>query len=75
MNQEQSEQRCKQLNNQISQLYNSGKYREAIPIAQQARQLAVEIWGPTHPNVATSNSWLGMLYQKQNRLAEAEPLY
>ena len=75
MNQEQNEQKWNQLYDQISQLYRNGKYREAIPLAQQARQLAVEIWGPTHHNLAISNSWLGMLYKSQNRLAEAERLY
>ncbi len=75
MNQEQNEQKLNQLNDQIIQLYNSGKYREAIPIGQQARQLAADIWGPTHPNVATSCNNLALLYESQNRLAEAEPLY
>jgi tetratricopeptide (TPR) repeat protein len=75
MNQEQNEQRLNQLNNRLIELYNSGQYREAIPIGKQARQLAADIWGPTHPKVATSCNNLALLYETQNRLAEAEPLY
>ncbi|MDY6802228.1 MAG: CHAT domain-containing tetratricopeptide repeat protein [Cyanobacteriota bacterium] len=75
MNKEQSEQSWKQLNDQIIELYSSGKYGEAIPIGQQARELAAKIWGQTHPKVATSCNNLAMLYETQNRLGEAEPLY
>ncbi len=64
-----------QLNDRLIELYNNGQYREAIPIGKEARQLAADIWGPTHPNVATSCNNLAGLYETQNRLAEAEPLY
>ncbi len=75
MSKEKSEQSWKQLNDQIIELYSSGKYKEAIPISEQARQLAAKIWGQTHPKVATSCNNLAMLYETQNRLGEAEPLY
>ncbi len=64
-----------QLNDQITELYNAGKYDEAIPIAAQAVILALILWGEAHANVATSLSNLAGLYRCQGRYEAAEPLY
>ena len=65
----------KQLNGQATQLYNAGKYDEAIPIAKQAVTLALQLWGKAHKNVATSLNLLALLYESQGRYSEAEPLH
>jgi len=75
MSQEQNEQTWKELNDKLIKLYSNGKYKKAIPVGEQARQLAAGIWGPTHLKVATSCNNLAMLYETQNSLEEAEPLY
>ena len=71
---QQKESEWEQLNDRLMELHNAGNYPEAIPIAEQARKLAVQIWGATHPNVAASCNNLAELYEKQNRLEEAEAL-
>jgi len=66
----------KQLNEQCVELYNSGKYYEpeAIPIAEQAITFALQLWGKSHANVASSLNILAELYRYQGRYSEAEPL-
>ncbi|MGD1705075.1 tetratricopeptide repeat protein, partial [Dapis sp. BLCC M229] len=61
-----------QLNDQVIELYNAGKYDEAIPIAEQATTLALQLWGETHANVATSLNNLAQLYKYQGRYEAAE---
>jgi len=68
------EARWHELNVQVIQLYEQGKYAEAVPLAQESLQLAEATFGPKHPNVATSLDNLATLYQKQGRYSEAEPL-
>ncbi|NEP82026.1 MAG: tetratricopeptide repeat protein, partial [Okeania sp. SIO3B3] len=63
-----------QLKDQVIELYNAGKHGEAIPIAEQAVTLALQLWGETHANVATSFNNLTELYRSQGRYSEAEPL-
>ncbi|NES05276.1 MAG: tetratricopeptide repeat protein, partial [Okeania sp. SIO2F4] len=65
----------KQLNEQATELYNTGKYDEAIPIVKQVETLALELWGESHANVATSLNNLAELYHSQGRYSEAEPLF
>src|SRR5947207_12046554 len=59
---------------QARQLYEAGKYAEAVPLAQRAVELAEKRFGPEHPNVATSLNYLAELYHEQGRYAEAVPL-
>jgi tetratricopeptide (TPR) repeat protein len=59
---------------QARQLYEAGKYAEAVPLAQRAVELAEKQFGPEHPNVVTSLNNLAELYREQGRYAEAEPL-
>src|SRR5262245_66074000 len=59
---------------QARQLYEAGKYAEAVPLAQRAVELAEKQFGPEHPWVATWLSSLAMLYQVQGRYAEGEPI-
>src|SRR5688572_7129135 len=63
------------LNAQVNQLYQAGKFSEAIPIAQQALALAERLNGPDHPTVVVTLGNLAVLHLLQGRYAEAEPLY
>ncbi|WP_073074163.1 CHAT domain-containing protein [Phormidesmis priestleyi] len=63
------------LNQQVGQLYQQGKFNEAIPLAEQALSIHKRILGENHPDVAASLNNLALLYQNQGRYAEAEPLF
>jgi tetratricopeptide (TPR) repeat protein len=59
---------------QVEELYDQGRYAEAVPLAQEALALAEASVGPTHPHVATSLQHLARLNRELGRYAEAEPL-
>jgi CHAT domain-containing protein/tetratricopeptide (TPR) repeat protein len=63
------------LNAQVVQLYRTGKYADAIPLAQRALAINEKAFGTDDPNVATSLNNLAALYRAQGSYAEAEPLY
>ena len=63
------------LNQQVVELYQAGKYAEAISVAQQALALAKKLHGPDHPRVGDSLNNLAALYRAQGRYGEAEPLF
>ncbi|GDZ95766.1 tetratricopeptide TPR_2 [Planktothrix agardhii CCAP 1459/11A] len=63
------------LNQQVNQLYNQGKFNEAILVAKQALILAQSLHPGDHPDLATSLNNLALLYEFQGRYSEAEPLY
>ena len=67
--------RWNELNAQGKQLYEQGKYAEAIPLAQESIRVAEATFGSEHRNVAASLDNLAGLYEKQGRYADAEPLY
>ena len=54
------------------ELKEQGRYREAIPYAQEVLAFMEEDYGPEHPNVATSLNALAALYIYQGRYGEAE---
>jgi tetratricopeptide (TPR) repeat protein len=62
------------LNEQIVVLYQTGKYQEAIPIAQQLLDIRKKINGPEHPATANSLNNLAALYEAMSEYAKAEPL-
>jgi tetratricopeptide (TPR) repeat protein len=62
------------LNQQVTQLYEAGKYAEAIPIAQRALELAERQFGPDHPEVGTALNNLAELFRQQRRYFDAEAL-
>lgn len=62
------------MNAQVEQLYQQGKFAEAIPLAQESLRVAQASFGPEHPNVAVSLNDLALLYQAQGGYAEAELL-
>jgi tetratricopeptide (TPR) repeat protein len=63
------------LNAQVSELYNQGKYAQAVPLAKQYVATARQKHGEDHTEYADAISWLAHVYRAQGRFAEAEPLY
>jgi CHAT domain-containing protein/Tfp pilus assembly protein PilF len=63
------------LNQQIAQLYNAGKYSEAIPIATKLLELREKTLGPEHPDTGRSHNNLATLYAEVRDYAKAEPLF
>ncbi|MFY0610419.1 MAG: tetratricopeptide repeat protein [Hyphomicrobiaceae bacterium] len=62
------------LNEQVLDLYRQGQYVEAAQIAKRVQALAMEKFGPDHPNVGTSFHNLAMVYEAQGRHLEVVPL-
>jgi len=65
----------KKLNQQVIQLYDQGKYAEAIPLAEQALAISKKVLGDNHRLVALSLQMLAKVYHAQERYTEAESLY
>ena len=63
------------LNQEVMELYRTGKYNRAVVVAKKALEVAEKKVGPNHPSVATSLNNLAELYRVQGHYALAEPLY
>ncbi|MBD2606320.1 tetratricopeptide repeat protein [Scytonema hofmannii FACHB-248] len=63
------------LNQRVVELYESGKYTQAVILATQALELARSSYGNEHPDVFTSLNNLALISQAQGRYEEAESLY
>lgn len=63
------------LRRQLSQLRSQGKFAEALPLAERNVASTRAKHGEDHPEFATANQWLALIYQDQGRYLEAEPLY
>lgn len=59
----------------VASLYQHGQYSQALPLAQQALQIAQASWGPEHAKVATSLHNLGDVERALGKSAEAESAY
>jgi CHAT domain-containing protein len=66
---------AEQLNQQVIELYEQGKYAAAIPLAEHALAIREKVLGKEHPDVATSLNNLAGLYQNMGNYSQAEPLY
>jgi tetratricopeptide (TPR) repeat protein len=62
------------LNKQVIELYQAGKFSEAIPIAQEFLELCEKAVGPNHPGTAYALNNLATLYYSMGDYAKAEPL-
>ena len=62
------------LNARVIELYNAGKYAEAIPLAERYAEAMNVAHGEAAPEYATALNNLAELLKATNRLAEAEPL-
>ena len=63
------------INQRVAQLYQQGKFSEAVPLAKRLLAIRENAFGPNHPDVAISLNDLGMLSKHQGLYAEAEPPY
>lgn len=63
------------LRKQITQLNASGKYAEAMSLAERHVDLARERYGENRSEFATALNWQASLYKTQGLLAEAAPLF
>ena len=57
------------------QLYEAGKFAEAVPIAEEYISVAAATYGEQHPLYATGLGYLGVLFDALNRPSEAELLF
>jgi CHAT domain-containing protein/tetratricopeptide (TPR) repeat protein len=67
--------RANALNQQVVELYQAGRYGEAIPLATEVLRIRETALGPDHPDVATSLNGLAGLYRAQGNYGAAEPLF
>jgi tetratricopeptide (TPR) repeat protein len=75
LSQQQDLQEAEALNRQVVQLYNQGRYAQAIPLAERVLAIREKALGPAHPDVANSLNNLAALYEALGDYAKAEPLF
>jgi len=63
------------LSKETEDLYRKGEYERAAEVGIKALEIAEKAFGPDHPDVAGSLYNLGLVYIKQHKDAEAEPLF
>jgi len=63
------------LNREVVQLYQQGRYAEAISLGERALVICEQALGPDHPNTATSLNNLAGLHESMGAYAAALPLY
>jgi hypothetical protein len=56
------------LQAKVAQLFQQGRYAEAIPLAQRALAMLEETLGLNHPRVAVALTWLAELYPRRRAL-------
>jgi CHAT domain-containing protein/Tfp pilus assembly protein PilF len=66
---------ARKLNVEVFNLYNNGRYADAIPLAQRALAIFEKELGPDHPNVGTSLNNLAVLYENLGHYGGLETLY
>lgn len=71
----QDQERVAQLEKQVFNLYEQGRYQEAIPLAHKVLLIHEKSLGPEHPHVAGCLYNLARLHQDQGNSAEALPLF
>jgi tetratricopeptide (TPR) repeat protein/CHAT domain-containing protein len=63
------------LNDQILKLYQEGKGRDALPVAEKYLEFSEKAFGPMHPAMAISLNNVAWLYDSLGDYSRAEPLY
>ncbi|WP_313934883.1 CHAT domain-containing tetratricopeptide repeat protein [Nostoc sp. FACHB-280] len=66
---------AEELNQQVTKLYQEGKYSTAIPLAERVLAIREKVLGQENLSVATTLNNLATLYQAQGEYQQAEPLY
>jgi tetratricopeptide (TPR) repeat protein/CHAT domain-containing protein len=67
--------RWRKLSEEVVKLHQQGEISSATPIAEEALQLARNVFPSPNNDLATSLNNLALLYESQGRWGEAEPLY
>jgi len=67
------ETKWKELSAQVEQLQKQGKYADALPVAQEALQVAEATFGSEHTNTANALNNLRDIQVALGKYAEAEP--
>jgi len=67
--------KVKRLIQQARQLYDQGKYNDAIPLVEKALAIVENVVGSENPTVAKLVDFLGQLHYHQGNYTEAEPLF
>jgi tetratricopeptide (TPR) repeat protein/CHAT domain-containing protein len=62
------------LTRQVQELYQAGKYAQALPLATRLTEATGKLFGEQHPRHANALGVLGDLYREMGRYAEAEPI-
>jgi tetratricopeptide (TPR) repeat protein len=63
------------LNQEVEELYRTGRYGRAVVIAKKALEVAEKNVGPNHPEVTLSLNILALLYYAHGQYTVAEPLF
>jgi tetratricopeptide (TPR) repeat protein len=66
---------ARRLNQQAVELYQAGRYPEALDLARRALELDEKALGPEHPDIAVSLSNLAGLYKASGAFDKALPLF
>src|ERR1044072_5050252 len=69
------EARLASLAEKVGELYQSGKFADAIPLAQECLTLVENARAPAHPESATQVKNLAERYRPRGDYAKAEPLF
>ncbi len=64
-----------ELNRRIDELYQQGKFKEAIPLAEKLVALTKQARGEDDAETAATINLLARLYERTGDYAKAEPLY
>lgn len=67
-------QRWDALMDQVTRLYEGQKFTEAVPIAEQALQLAEQSFPADSQNIANSQQFVALVYREVGKFQEAESL-
>jgi tetratricopeptide (TPR) repeat protein len=65
-------QRWYDLSEQAEKLSEQGNFGAAVPIEQQALQVALATWGPNERHVALSSNFLGVMEMYLEKFSDAE---
>ena len=60
---------------QVEQLYQEGKYAEALSRAREVLEIRQMVYGPAHPDGAEAYNTLAVIYQARGNYDAAQPLY
>ena len=67
--------RAKQLNEAAHALWEQGRYREGLPLCEEALKIQETILGLWHPEVAFTLNYLGSIHQQEGRADDARLAY